>query len=990
MKEFLQRLIVYDKKNRIRLITVTAILAVLSLLFLLIEKNYLFISPFKPMPVENTVYLSSQEDGKRLLIDKSGDRLLRLDREGKIEMILTSGEYTFGSLKRAVADRNGNIYIVEGITSKGIAFGSESVKEISKGEGLIDRQITTTYSYDYRLKKQFQMGIVGIVPFEDSVRYLYKNKDNVQACTPDGEADMIFDIEDAYIYICAATLDPTGKELYYTTYDGKVMKASLDGETSVIYDAASNEGRSVPYEVSYSKEGLLYVTDIGMREILCIDPESKEIQTIAEEGEISDREIIYMINADREPVAVSSYGIKEISEDGISTGYEYELNRSLSILCTLLWIAFFYVILLMVVLVLYLCYLFFKLANKYAKILTFVVLGVGALSVLIIGTLIPKFQTLLPEAVFQRANLAAVVTAENIPVDSLMELDSPEDFYSDDYLAVREAVGNVFFANTVDAEDLYCTIYRVIDGTIAVVYSINDTLCYYPYDWAYDGSVEQQIIESGNGIEEKNVSSEGSFLYVTNPVFDDNRDVVALIEVGTDLDAVMNTIRKTIIELIINVVAIMTIGVMVIFELIYFNKGREEEREYLKRGFLPPEILRMAPFLVFFLTNLTAAFFPLYAMKISRGTLNFGLSPEVLAAIPISAEVVSGALFSAIGGRVLKKLGQRNGMIMSSMLMTVGLAFRMIPNIWVVTLGSLILGAGWALILLVVNMMLAEMPDDDKQRGFSYYSTAAMAGGNAGIVLGGFLIQWVDYTMVFLITAILSLFMLWLMLKYFVKIDVTQQGDAKEEGGLSTFIFLKNRRVILYFLMIVVPVLIGGYFLGYMYPIVADDYGLSETNIGYSMLINAACVLIFSGRLTDFFSKPRRMKPGLVLCSVLYGVAFLIVAIYQNIPALFVSLVILGIADSFGVPLQTVYYTELPETERYGYDRAMGLYSLFENFAQSIGSFVFSYVLIVGVGKGLLLVLAAIILMALIFMLFGGNVPDSSSGGEREVSSENS
>ena len=123
---------------------------------------------------------------------------------------------------------------------------------------------------------------------------------------------------------------------------------------------------------------------------------------------------------------------------------------------------------------------------------------------------------------------------------------------------------------------------------------------------------------------------------------------------------------------------------------------------------------------------------------------------------------------------------------------------------------------------------------------------------------------------------------------------------------------------------------------------------------------------------TYFFARKRRQRAGLFISSLMYSVAFLIVALTQNIPGILIAIVILGIADSFGLPLQTVYYTELHETKEFGYDRAIGLYSLFENMAQAIGPFVFSYVLLIGVKKGLFVVLTAISVMALIFLIFGG------------------
>ena len=84
---------------------------------------------------------------------------------------------------------------------------------------------------------------------------------------------------------------------------------------------------------------------------------------------------------------------------------------------------------------------------------------------------------------------------------------------------------------------------------------------------------------------------------------------------------------------------------------------------------------------------------------------------------------------------------------------------------------------------------------------------------------------------------------------------------------------------------------------------------------------------------------------------------------------LLVALIILGIADSFGIPLLTNYYTDIKAVEHYGYDRALSVYSLFENGAQSLGSFVFGIVLTVGVAKGLRTMIMVMGVLAVCFLV---------------------
>ncbi len=57
--------------------------------------------------------------------------------------------------------------------------------------------------------------------------------------------------------------------------------------------------------------------------------------------------------------------------------------------------------------------------------------------------------------------------------------------------------------------------------------------------------------------------------------------------------------------------------------------------------------------------------------------------------------------------------------------------------------------------------------------------------------------------------------------------------------------------------------------------------------------------------------------------------------------------------------------------QRYGYGNALGFYNLVVNVAQSVGPFIFSYVLIAGLNRGLMMVLTTLSVLAILFLLIG-------------------
>ena len=337
---------------------------------------------------------------------------------------------------------------------------------------------------------------------------------------------------------------------------------------------------------------------------------------------------------------------------------------------------------------------------------------------------------------------------------------------------------------TGEADSLYCMIYHQIGDYVYVIYTLEDLYAAYPSDYLPEDLEE---LQKGDFARLKSSTSQGNYLYVQLPITDDEDHIVGFVEVGTETTEITEANNALLRQLIVNVLAMTVVIILFALELISYVSGkRRYDIERAGEGgtdTLPPEIFRFIVFLVFFFTNLTCAILPIYAAKIAGSLRFFGMSSELLAAIPISAEVFSGALFSAIGSGIIRKIGSRKAVILSSLCFTAGLAVRIVPNLWTLTLGSLILGMGWGIQLLMVNVQIAKLPEREKDTGYAYYNIASLAGANSAVVLGGFLVQWVSYPVLFAITACSSVILFIVSNRYLVTDDSAQIGDETEREG---------------------------------------------------------------------------------------------------------------------------------------------------------------------------------------------------------------
>lgn len=960
------------------------IFVVICALFAYVKQELLFTNPFEEIVFENVVYVTKDAQDNLLVLDSSGQRLLKVDASNVLQWEVLSSGGGFDEAKRVISNDEGHIF-VQDVTKEedGFRISGERILEYSvSGEFL---GIVAEYEYEEAVLTPH---IGGIFPGGDGMCYIYKLEDSFEIYDEEGSLVRSCFMEGAGQYIASFALDQDTNNIYYSTYSGHVCRY-VDGMQDVIlYDAADSGGLSVPKEISMDLEQRLYIADIGLRDVLMVD-ENGTVERIIENLDLYDKEIAYYLNADHGLVVCTDYSVKLLMDGE----YEYVTSCRASgiriFICILLWIA----VAVLSAAVLYLVYHIFRYIIRsgswFAKIVTIMILGITGVSGIFIAILFPQFQEQVLDAVFTRAQMAAEITAEKLPAGEFTRLDSADDFMGEDYIAVRNAVNDIFLTGNESIYDLYCTLYRIQDDMIVSTYCLQeDTGAFYPYDWSYEGSDEQEIIETKEGKTYSSQTSEGSYLFVLSPIMDDDGEVIGLIEVGTDLSSFERENREIFFQLLLNMVAMMVVIILVAIEVLEFYQAKTEYKKQRLSNCdndtivpVPTDILRMIVFTIFFLTNMATGFLPIYAMNLSERGMTFGSPAQVLAAIPISAEVVTGAVFSAFGNNVIKKLGERQAVIVSALLFTAGFALRIVPNIWVLTLGNGVIGVGWGVLLLMVNTMIAKKPEEEKDKGFAAYSAAAQNGVNCGVVFGGFLINWFSYQWIFVFATVISLAVFRLVSKYLsFGSDRTNEEHKSGNGEMSTVRFLLKGKVLSYFIMIVIPIIACGYFLNYMFPILASEYGMSETNISYSYLLNGLCIMCFSSLLTSFFSKRNKKAPALVLSSLLYCLAFLLVVRFQNIPALLIAIMVLGLSDSFGLPLQTGYYTDLKEVEQYGYDRAIGVYSLFENGSQAAGSFIFSYVLLMGVQQGLYLVIGILLTLAVIFLIINGIRPRKRSG----------
>lgn len=953
-------------RGRRALIILICILLLACSGFLLVRyEKWRFVDPFAPYAIENVSSAIMDKEGNTYVIVSSGEDILKISADGTLVQRFNGADYGFTGATHIAYGGDGNIYVHLVHYSEGVRIEDEQVISLSpEGE---KKTVTTRI----REKDAMRQSILALMGTDDGVWLFIQEKQGFRVFDQDGHIVKAIGEAGLEKYIMSAVYDAESDAFCYSTYDGRIIRRGGDQKNEVLYDSSQVPG-SNPQDVGL-KDGRLYCTDVGLRDVIAFDREGDGFERLTEDAEFDDRPIAPMISGSEGGVVITSESdvyrlegteFKVMEAPALSAAYTREVIVS--------WAALIVFYVCLAALLLFFVIRIISSSNTSTQISIGIIVVVAGIGALFLGTLFPSFLERFENEIFVREQFAAKATVEKIDKESLGKVRRPADYMGDAYLDIKNSADEIFM--TGEADSLYCMIYHQIGDHVYVIYTLEDLYAAYPSDYLPEDLEE---LHKDDFARLKSSTSQGNYLYVQLPITDDEDNIVGFVEVGTETTEITEANNALLRQLIVNVLAMTVVIILFALELISYVSGkRRYDIERAGEGgadTLPPEIFRFIVFLVFFFTNLTCAILPIYAAKIAGSLRFFGMSSELLAAIPISAEVFSGALFSAIGSGIIRKIGSRKAVILSSLCFTAGLAVRIVPNLWTLTLGSLILGMGWGIQLLMVNVQIAKLPEREKDTGYAYYNIASLAGANSAVVLGGFLVQWVSYPVLFAITACASVLLFIVSNRYLVTDDSAQTGDETEQEGqekrISPVRFIINPRVITFFVFMLIPLLIGGYFLYYMFPIIGSEWGLSDSYIGYAYVLNGLFAAILGKTSTEFFSRGNLKPIGLFLATVMYGGAFFLVAVKQNILSLLTALVILGIADSFGIPLLTNYYTDLKAVEEYGYDRALSVYSLFENGAQSLGSFVFGIVLTVGVARGLMTMIVIMAILSVSFLV---------------------
>lgn len=437
------------------------------------------------------------------------------------------------------------------------------------------------------------------------------------------------------------------------------------------------------------------------------------------------------------------------------------------------------------------------------------------------------------------------------------------------------------------------------------------------------------------------------------------------------------TISTNLRAITLDTLTMTVVAVLFLVELVNLLIMREERRVIPQAPPLATSSAFMRPviFLCMFAIDLSLSFVPLRLGELNPNL--FGLPPDVVLGLPVSAEMFMVGLAIMLGGFWSEKAGWRPLLLAGVAVVALGnLASGLTahPLLYIASRG--LAGAGYGLLNLAAQLfVLANSRPDQRAGNLAAVFAGLFAGALCGSASGGLIADRLGYAAVFLVAAALLALtglILWRVLPRQDRIISDRISTPKTQPSwrdILTFV-TDPRMAALLFLNIVPSAFVTVCLFQFFVPVSLHQGGASPADIGRVVMIFPLVIVYLGplfGRLVD---RSRHKYRPLALAGLIAAGGVAVLLPTDGILAATLAVLLLGLSNAILSNAQGAYALELPATQRFGSARAMGLYNVAERLGQVIGPVSLGTVLAVwGRDAGLGVMAVGFAAMSIVFVV---------------------
>lgn len=974
---------------------IVLLLFVLVLAGLAYFKEYLKYSPFdREYMLEAVSFVTKGVTGRTYIIDSGRKKLLVLDAQGRLVRDIEGGDYEkdFYYAFDVCDDRDGNIYIHDVIYgAEGSLLMEERVIRLR-----MDGSRTVLYSVKGEDMPERTMAYGNIMELTNSygkVYFLSKINGEVSRYIAESDTVKLMESIAAPIDIADITYDAYNERYALSTRQGNIYRYLPEDNEWQVFARSANQ--QLPWFIS-ARNGVVYMSDVIQHQILTCD--------LAHEGNYLRTKILYdddtvyneistcdisneIFLTDNggyqilDPVTLHKQDIVSVENSMYGKAVIAWILVVIGGMCILFFIAF----------AVKKWFVYFTNAEDKASILRVIMVVFAALFIgsVISYTSIQELSKEMENAVVDNMLFTASVLQKNIDVKKLLEVGkSLQNYDNEEFCAVREPLDRIIDASYDQELYLYYVVYGLDDYGINIILDYERSYACGQPIYEYGDNINTEVMNTKTQQTVDDISSYGALIYTEIPLFDEQGNVVAELEVGTMADrfhSKRNAIIKDNLFTVLSSSAVVTMLIMeLLFAINFYDKKKRLNPDTIDSTQTIP--IRLMVFLIYMSDCMQDAFIALLCERLYEegavGLLSF-LPSGIAIAFPLSMQLLFGAVASFAGGSLANRTGTKK-------LMTSGLLIQMCGFIicavfgdayTAILIGKILIGTGEGITYVAANTLAALTVDaENSSRAFSDISAGLLSGVSIGAGFGATLLSIGSYHMVYAVAActMFGAFLISLTAKDFMGKTKKDKEETDElpvwedvvfSKRMTIIEFLKDRRSITFLMFVILPFMISLSFRDYFFPLFAGTEGMSEVRIGQFYLLCGLLTLYIGPVLSNALLKKTGPKNSVIFASVSMVIVILAYVIYPGLYTVLAAVIMFSVVTSFAYTCQYSYFESIPSVVMYGEGASLGVYSMFDSFGQTLGPIFFGVVLAFGNRNGLLMAAICLLAVTVLFIL---------------------
>ena len=985
----------FSKKTYYFFALIIGILIVTCSVFVYCNSDCFSYKPFVKGPeLSSPVFYKAGHKGEQYYIDQGNYRIIAINKDGECEWTYTN---TDASYKEILPTPDGRIFVTNYNYFNDTIISDISIDEFSSSGEFLGSKYSVSYPFKYLFDKTNQ--IMDLQYFDDTLSFVTKTDDKIILNSINLKEDNKLQLkasiswDDEKEHAIKYAYNHNKGIFYVITAIGNIYEIATDENYAKLLPYTNQDGFNIPYSMTLVGDNLV-ISDIGSRTIKLYDGQSFETIAIMEKGNdfFTDPAIYYSISSDskNEVALTSSYDVYLLNVDTeiltpISTEIEFSNGEYTRIILT--WICGLLLLVAVAGLIIAFAIYYYKKSDGIDFAYNFMtIIIVVAISALIIANYTTITYNTYQDGSIDKISSIGSLIAKNISAEDVKNIDSLEDFNSQSYENIVNFLNSN--SNTSDSvvfnvgesgltkndnnwnENIYIGINKIFDERLYFILSMPEEAgAIYPLDVAEKDAINL-LLQKNTLVYPDYVGYFGSYCLVQVPIISDADEVVGTVEVGFNKTDFLNEIRAKQIQIIITVAVVLMLSLLFLKEIIFFMKMFFSKRSLEKNQLIDASSVRTPMFLGLTSYSISVVCGPLFAMQLYDASL--AVSQEIAVAIAFSSTLLFVGIFAFVSGNLAKKVPLNKLIAISCIIAIIGeLTAANSSGLLQFIIGRSIFGAGAGMILNVLDTMVAMQPDEDQvTQGFAMSSVGVQAGRIFGVGIGATVMLNFGYPGVYVVSSIFLFLLLVTSLLLYDKHNLPDATGFVEEDAGTTFLdFVKNKRVIGYTLLIVVPYFLCFGFIEYFLPLAGKGYGMSEQEISYIVIVFGLIAISFGPLLTKKLISIFNSYIVLIISTVVVSSAIIYYGFNQSILGLVISSLAFAFADSFFQSVQNIYITQLPESIRYGQGSTLAFSNIVIGIAQTGQSYIFAFAMIFGIKSAFLIIGIGFLVLTVIFLI---------------------